>query len=535
MKPNKIVEAINNSKQEVPVIETEKPKSLEQLTDFEITIPEALEKLKNRKPFSLETLIRRIICTGSNSIFVEDHNRIVSKTAFNGYHAEMLANFNTVVGLVKDSKYSLGNAAKKNRLMILAYMSSIGDKEQSSLALNTAMNLCIHASDILYLACYIKTFRGFGRLVKKVLSTWYLERNPVDLLGEVIECPKVSIKTVSQTISFDHRGLVRRLYLRGSDDVQDACFRIIKQYEGSSSEIPGRFLTYMQVCALDMRVAGSKETMAIITEGLPFKETAYPEEIREMEEFRGTAFYARNLSGLAFMKDIESGFAMRYLDDKVAPRIEYNIRRMIEAEELSPVDILRVQQRVRHELPDLTHGLTELYKELEKPSESFNEHNVVFAFLGYERDMNIKIFANAYHRARQLGCNIVLAHHGVIVLDPKTFTFIDAIKHVVGGNKQTPIITSRAMINILSDAGTKFENVVVYEETSGVGTRGEVDEFLHALDTFITAKNPNMKIVNHQLGKETFSLLREPRHGGLLVVEGDNTRATQIVDIFLED
>lgn len=550
MKKNRIVEAIENTKT-VPVIETEKPKGRGMsrcktaetmmvaedayLQEFEIEIPEALKILKKQKPFAIEVLIRRIICTGSNNHFVEKEGRVFSIEAFNGYHAEILAKFESIVEQVLKTKAALTGCTKKNRLMILAFMSSIGSKEQASLALNAAVDICIHASEILYLACFVRLFRGFGRMVKKILSRWYIEREPRDLLGEVLECKKVSVQTDDGTLSFDHRGLVRRLYLRGTDDLQDACFRIIKEYSGNSSEVPQRFLSYLNILALDLRAKGSVDTMCSILEGLPFNEHAYPEELQNHIAFKTTLFYGRNMTASGFMKDLESGVAFEYLEDRLAPRIEYILRNYVLDNELHVVDILRIMLYVEQKLPELYKGLGHLYRELEDVSESFNDKAAVFCFTGYDETMNKQLVINAYHRAKKLGCNMIFVQHGVIVLDPKTFTVENILGQVKGGNKKESIITSRACLNILSDTGIAFEKVVIYEETSSASTAGEVSEFLHALDTYLTAKNPNMRIVNHQLGEKPFSLFREPRHSGILVVEGDNARASFITDMFLED
>ncbi|QNI21009.1 TROVE containing domain protein [Vibrio phage vB_pir03] len=512
-----------------------KNKITQTLFEGEVELSTLLDSLKERNVISLETTLKRILLTGSNGhvASIDCADQVYSDLAFNGYEEQIKQRGRGITSFVVSQSYSFTKETKANRLFILAKVAgNTDDFEASSYALNTAVDLCMDAEDILRFACFISYYRGFGRMVKKVLSRWYLERDPRDLLGEVLAHKKVTVQFDEKPISFSHRSLVRRLFLRGSDDLQDACLRIIKGYRGDASEVPQRFLTYSEVLGLNLCAKGSVETAAKMIEGLPFDHTVYPKKFLYYAEILSALFYGKHVAPENFLQIAKIDPSFEFLDDKLADRFMCIVSGWLRDQRITPVDLLIYREALDAErFPETRRLLLRRYEEVEYPERGI-ENNAVFLFLNWD-EISKEVVAGALDRAKSLHCNLVIVGEGTFVLDPKNVTVDALYDHLRVVPKDRVVMPSMSFIQILMTQPVAYDNVVIYEHRPVVKSEHFRKGFLDALDTYLTGRNPLTKIVHHVAVEDATVILDEPRHAGLLTVKGIGTLQTKLVDIFL--
>ncbi|UKZ10947.1 TROVE containing domain protein [Vibrio phage C-ZP2022] len=512
-----------------------KNKITQTLFESEVELSTLLDSLKERNVISLETTLKRILLTGTNGhvASIDCGDQVYSDVAFNGYEEQIKQRGREITSFVTSQSYPFTKETKANRLFVLAKIAgNTDDFEASSYALNTAVDLCMDAEDILRFACFISYYRGFGRMVKKVLSRWYLERDPRDLLCEVLACKKVTVQFDEKPISFSHRNLVRRLFLRGSDDLQDACLRIIKGYRGDASEIPQRFLTLQEVLGLNLCTKGSVETAAKIIEGLPFDHTVYPKKFLYYTEIMSALFYGKHVTPEKFLDFVKIDPTFEFLDDRLADRFIHIVGGWLRDQRITPVDLLIYRELLDADrFKETRRLLLRRYEEVEYPERGV-ENNVVFLYLNWDQ-INREVVANALDRAKSLRCMLVIVGEGTFVLDPKDVTLDALCKHLSVVEKDHVIMPSMSFIQILMTQPVAYDNVVIYEHRPVVKSDHYRKGFLDALDTYLTGRNPLTKIIHQTAVEDATVILDEPRHAGLLTVKGLGTLQTKIVDIFL--
>lgn len=500
-------------------------------------LTENFEKLKDvllkNKTMDALDLARRYVTTGTNAPLYVTIAKPLSNSAFNNYETEINENAILVIRMLKTFPYqdSSNPEFRANALTLLARISGIDKPEIASFALNTAVNLCNNGRDILDLACKLSHYRGFGRQVKKILSRWYLEQDPRKLLTEVINHPEVTIYFDGEKISFTHRKLVRRLHLRGSDDLQDACFRMIKGYRGDPSEVPKFIDTFDQINHLDFVARGSVETAIQLSKGLDFDIERYAPNLRNNEEFLSEMFYSCRMS-FDKWQTLADYTQDKFFSDEHAERIGFIFKTWLDREECRPVDLLLIRHRLKmldiH--PEIQKELLYQYKNIE--SEPL-EDSIAIVFLKHVVD-NTEAIIHAYDFAHRNKCNLVIVRTGVLALTSECLELDELLSQVPEVKPTDEMILSLALINILSGSQKQFKKIYVTEHSFDYV--GSLNGFLNTLDTYLTGKNKTCSIVHHLMTEgitQTHHLLAEPRHGQVLTVIGSDTKTGMAAEVFL--
>lgn len=336
---------------------------------------------------------------------------------------------------------------------------------------------------------------------------------------------------LKESITFSHRNLVRRLHLRGSDDVQDACLRIVKGYRGEPNEVPMMFRILNEINQLDWNAAGSIHVAINYSKGVTFPSKVYCKELQQNAKFMEHMFFSGSMSYEEWRVRFQVGLT-DFLSDAHADRIVFLMKGWIERQQMHPVDLLVIRQMLRKKggFDTLVDEMSNLYYSLPVERE---EDTASLVFLKHESDNEIPVI-HAYDKAYRLGGNLAICGEGLFPLDVKPVHIDDLLYHLPTFTKGMQLMQSTGMFHILNASQVQFKKVYVAERDFTVRQH---EAFLNALDAYVTGKSPKVRIIHHVLNNDIFeekgALLAEPRHGNIMTVYGANPEDLFAIETFL--
>jgi hypothetical protein len=280
-------------------------------------------------PLTVFEAIDRFLVTNSNAPFLLEAEPVTGMKQYElFFELDELTDFKefwndsavNVVTYVKEKAVEGLRAVKHNAIILLSWVFGNKDKEIVSYALNAAVELLEDPDDMLFLVYALEKQRGMGRMVKAILSEWYMNQKPEVLLNYVI-------KNEYEQHSCSHKYILKRLHLNSNDDYQDAVFKAIKQVNFDAKYLPSRFLEYThQYKNIDAITHTGQMLIDMFITSFGFGWNQLPVHVRQEPFTLNKCFMAGAFTGEELMANLDLLMDLKILNKNTISILAENIR-----------------------------------------------------------------------------------------------------------------------------------------------------------------------------------------------------------------